>query len=185
LERQKPPNRRITLTLSDEEPMAAAARIAGGSYSSKELPPPRKTRHVLRIGERQAVNRIAERGMDRPKLTLRAFPDLPYPAAFLRGAFDGDGSAGRYLQTNVKHQPYRDRLQCFLFGGPVFLQGVVDFLATQGIKSRPVHPRRGKPIYYVQWSHKDSLRLAEIMYSDPGPYMERKWAKFYANPERF
>lgn len=180
-------NWRITLRLTDEDILATAAGIAGCSYQTAPnmhgmgINP--KPVHTLRFGERHAVSRIAALGMSESKLTSRPFPDIKHPGSFLRGAFDGDGSVTRYVQKAVKRRP--ERLMSTLFGGPVFLAGVQDFLVGYGIKHHTVRPKepRGR-VFYLSWAHGDSMRLAGVMYSEDGPRMDRKYQKFFANPER-
>jgi len=59
-----------------------------------------------------------------------------------------------------------------LCGGRVFLDGLQAFLETQGIAPKRMEARG--PLYVVTWARRDSLRLEEIMYAEPGPFMLRK-----------
>lgn len=167
---------RIVVGLTDEAPMAEAARIVGGHY--RTIPkPPHKTYYRMQFAEGGAVRRIADKGMSEPKLTTRPWPDLPHPASFLRGVFDGDGCACVYKQKLIEGHPLR--LTCTLLGGPLVLQGAVDFLKLHGIKPKTPAPKTvAGAVYRVNWAHYDSLRLAEVLYSEPGPRMQRKLDKF-------
>src|SRR5579859_272007 len=96
----------ISLSMTDEEAVAAAAAIAGRGYSRVERRYEAwgsKPLYRFQIGHREAVSRIFAHGMAEPKLTTRPWPDLPHPASFLRGVFDGDGTVRTFLQRHRKH----------------------------------------------------------------------------------
>jgi hypothetical protein len=180
-------NWRVTLRMTDEDVIAEAARIAGCPYSTNDNPhgigAHPKPVHSIRFGERKAVGRIAALGMSEPKLDGRYFPAIKHPASFLRGAFDGDGSVHRQVEKRIKGHP--ERLMSVLFGGPAFLAGVQDFLYGYGIKHKTIwpHPPSGR-VSRIGWAHHDSLRLAAVMYGEPGPCLDRKHQRFVAHPER-
>jgi hypothetical protein len=61
-------------------------------------------------------------------------------------------------------------------GTRLLLAGMQEWLADQGIPSHAIG--RNGTGWRVQWSHRDSLRLAELMYGEPGPFLARKRDRF-------
>lgn len=176
--------------MTDEEAVAAAATIAGCRYGSYEREAPRKTIYRMQIGDRNAVARVAVLGMAEPKMVSRPWPDLPHPASFLRGAFDGDGCVHTHYHRYKKYgREYVNKtltVRTMLYGSVPFLEGLNRFLATQGISPKTIHAQRKSKsiIHFIEWAKGDSLRLADVMYSEDGPRLDRKYQKFFANPER-
>lgn len=168
--------RRVMLNLTDEEAIAGAATVIGCQYrtyaphaSSKG----RKPVHRLQFGDQVAVAHLAAIGFDEPKLTTRPWPELPYPASFLRGMFDADGSVLLHQQGGRKKSPFAPlRLYSKVYGSVPCLAGLQDFLAGYGIT--PKKPVRVGSTWIVGWNHRDSLGLARVMYAESGPHLRRK-----------
>jgi hypothetical protein len=125
--------------------------------------------HRLQFTDREAAGRLAALGFG-PKPD-RAWPAALASGAFMRGLFDGDGCV---LWRCVRGRNY---LLARLRGPVAVLDGAQKWLADQGFPARRVYPDGDG--HTVQWSHRDSLRLAEVMYSEPGPFMARKRDVFY------
>ena len=51
-------------------------------------------------------------------------------------------------------------------------EGVQAFLANWGITPKKIRAHNGT--WCAQWNHRDSLTLAEVIYSEPGPCLARK-----------
>lgn len=172
----------VQLNLTDEEAAAHAARIIGCRYHTHEQRwnhdgYERKPVHRLQFGARDAVGRFAAIGFDKPKLTTRPFPALPYSAAFLRGLFDADGSVTWHRQGGRKRSANAAlRLHSELSGGVPVLEGAQTFLADHGIAPKKIG--RNGSVWKVQWNHHDSLQLAAVLYADAGPCIARKRETF-------
>ena len=176
----------ISLDMTDEEAVASAAAIAGCGYRRTERGTGRKPIFRMQFGHRAAVSRIFAAGIAEPKLTTRPWPDLPHPASFMRGAFDGDGTVRSFYQhfrKNGREYVNRKRTLISQFcGNGRFLEGMQQFLGTQGISHKNTYPIKGG-IYGICWAKYDSLRLAQIMYSEQGPFIARKKDGFRLAPE--
>jgi LAGLIDADG-like domain len=162
----------IVLNLTDRDVLDQAARVIGeGHRFHKSQPPQKPTHQVLhRLAFTDEAGALARLGFG-PK-PERVWPDEIGSAAFLRGLFDGDGSVGWYGDGHGQSQ-YRRAMIC----GPLaVVTGAGSWLAEQGV--RPRDPRPHGSIWQLTWRHRDSLRLAEIMYSEPGPCMTRKRERF-------
>jgi LAGLIDADG-like domain len=166
----------VKLTLTDEDAVKKATEVTGARYHSYPQRPPRKTVHVTQFGDRPAVERLVNIGFgDKPL----AWPMLPHPASFLRGAFDGDGAVIWHQQGGRRKTVTTPlRLHTTLCGTALFLEGVQEFLAARaGISPKTISYHNG--IWRVQWNHSDSLRLAGAIYSEDGPRMDRKYLAFH------
>jgi hypothetical protein len=176
----RPGKPRIMLNLTDEDAMKHAVAITGGRYGTHSQPTfdgyNRKPVHRMSFGERHAVRRLVAIGFMEPKLTTRSWPDLPHLASFLRGAFDGDGSVLLHQQGGRKKTAGSPlRLHSALCGSVPFLEGVQAFLVPYGIAPKKILGGNAmKSVWKVQWNHRDSLRLAAMMYAEPGPFIARK-----------
>jgi hypothetical protein len=172
--------RAVMLNLTDEEIIAAAANVIGCPYRTYDQHPTaggRKPLHRLSFGHPVPVGRLAAVGFSEPKLTTRPWPELPHPASFLRGLFDGDGCV-TWHQQGGRHKTPRTpwRLFCHLCGSLPCIEGFQQFLHGYGIS--PKKPIRNGSIHRVNWNHADSLRLAAVMYSEAGPCLQRKRETF-------
>lgn len=177
----RPGKARIMLNLTDEDAMKHAVAITGGRYGTHSQPIfdgyNRKPLHRMSFGERHAVRRLVAIGFMEPKLTTRSWPDVPHPASFLRGAFDGDGGVLLHQQGGRKKTAATPmRLFSSLCGSMLFLEGVQAFLAPSGITPKKIIDTGS--VSKVQWNHRDSLRLAAVMYAEPGPCIARKRETF-------
>jgi hypothetical protein len=170
---------KIQLNLTDEDALSAAAKIAGRPYHTYQQPPqtngkPQLPLHRLTFDPGPAaVRQMITLGFG-PK-PARLWPGPPLASgAFLRGLFDGDGCAGwRRVAGNYYLQSR--------FRGPyAVLDGAQQWLTGQGFSPRRVYLDGDG--YTVQWSHRDSLRLAEVMYGEPGPFIARKRDVLYGEP---
>lgn len=166
---------RVQLNLTDEEAIRHAAEIAGCSYrtyaaQARDDGWVRKPLHRLSFSNRVSVPRLTAIGFGQKPLE---WPEIPHPASFLRGAFDGDGSVLLHQQGGRRKTPNSPlRLHSTLCGTLPFLEGTQDFLAAYGISLKKIG--RNGTIWQVQWNHADSIRLAGVIYSEPGPYLSRK-----------
>jgi hypothetical protein len=161
-----PGSGRVQLNLTDEDAIEAAQALTDGRrYASQ--PPAKPTHRALhRLGFTDEAGVLARLGFG-PK-PERVWPDEIGSAAFLRGLFDGDGSVGWYGDGHGQSL-YRRAMIC----GPLaVVTGAGSWLAEQGV--RPRDPRPHGSVWQLTWRHRDSLRLAEIMYAEPGPCIARK-----------
>jgi len=171
-------DRRVHLNLVDEQTLAAAAALVGRSYGTS----PGKKRpgggrysplHRLTFTDDEFVSALVSLGFG-PK-PLRPWPSALTSGAFLRGMFDGDGSVRWVLARNECTPHLRTVLSCQV---PV-LEGCQGWLTGRGFRPGCIVPRPHSPgSGQLQWAHYDSLRLAKLMYAEPGPYMTRKRAAF-------
>jgi hypothetical protein len=169
---------KVSLALVDEQAIALAAEIAGCSYSTYNRRADRRALHSIRIGHRVAVQRLRDRGLTERKSLIAEWPEFPHSSAFMRGAFDGDGSVGWYATDRGQGRRGAElRLHASLCGSVHFLDGVQRHLVAYGISERKILPHGS--IHRLQWNHADSLRLRDVLYADGGPCLERKRSIFF------
>lgn len=164
---------RIILNLVDGDVIGLAAEVIGPAHRRYPPQPPRKPawRPLHRLEFTDTLGALAGLGF-RPK------PDRRWPAELasaelLRGLFDGDGS----VCWHDGGRGEKPRLRAVLDSPAAVLEGANQWLADQGIRPRNLN-RHGPVGWRLRWAHRDSMRLAAIMYAEPGPCMARKQAVF-------
>lgn len=160
----------------DREITDEAARILGVRVSTYAPPAPRKPFHTVRVSGKP-VDRLIAAGLGHDKTMSGGLPDLArglHAAAFMRGLFDGDGSVGLYVNpSKVSQEP---RLKSHLVGTPEAMHDAREVLvARAGVRRNKVCSHSGsRLVAQLFFNHADSLRLAEFIYSEPGPFLARK-----------
>lgn len=164
---------RIILNLVDGDVIGLAAEVIGPAHRRYPPQPPRKPtwRPLHRLEFTDTLGALAGLGFG-PKPERRWPAELASPE-LLRGLFDGDGYVG---WVSDKRWPTLRYLKSAMGGPPAVLDGMQLWLSDQGISPKKVNRNGGG--WQVQWSHRDSLRLAAIMYADAGPCLARKQAVF-------
>lgn len=172
----------VVLSMTDEQAVRDAAHVAGCRYHRRAQTPPRRDVFTMKFGAASAVAALVGLGLEPRKSLTAPWPTLPHPDAFLRGAFDGDGSVGWYVQGNQakRRAGAPPRLHSSLCGSHAFLDGAQRFLAEKGIEPRKINTH-GR-VWRLQWNHRDSLTLRDVLYSDGGPCLERKREQFFKHP---
>ncbi len=164
----------IHLSLAEEELVSAAAQVVGRPYRTYPQRPrngrPRRPLHRLFFTDHVLAGQLRALGFG--LRSGRAWPVQLASAAFLRGLFDGNGWAGWHYDPRAG----RSYLNSTMSGSPPLLTGMQAWLAGQGIAPKTIN-RNGSG-WQVRWSQRDSVRLAGIMYSEPGPFRARNRGRF-------
>lgn len=126
-----------------------------------------KTRNavICTIRSDRIYQRLCEIGITPRKSKCLKFPsDIPEEQLhhFLRGYFDGDGSA--YIRSNDNRVGFK------LLGTKDFLSVAVRYLPGN---MRPTK-RRGENIWCIQTTGTAAIRVLEYLYKDATIYLERK-----------
>lgn len=138
---------------------------------------PWKTKHLIRIVNKELFNRFLEIGMTPRKSLSLHFPAVPakYLSDFVRGYFDGDGHVffGQYRAKGRKK--IRRVLQTGFTSGSrqflVILRRRLHRVAGLGLGS--LHPNG--PSWELSYSARDSRQLYYFMYpSTTVPHLKRK-----------
>lgn len=167
--------RHILITSVDLELAEQAASIAGVSAHARTQAPPRKALYTVRIGQRAAVDALASLGLRPRKSLVNTFPELPRASErhFIRGFFDGNGTASLARNPSVKSPDWPARLISAFDGAERTLAGIQTVLEREaGIAPKKIQPH-GR-VRRIRFNHGDSLRLAEFMYAEGGPCLTRK-----------
>jgi intein/homing endonuclease len=128
----------------------------------------RKTRYLLRIGNRTLYRRLAEIGLTPHKSLTIPFPNIPkeFLGAFILGYFDGDGCA--FLEKNT-HGNLKRLLTIFTSSSHLFLVTLRELLQTHAGVSDKKITNHGSTLstYQLRYSTKDSLLIFKYMYNSP------------------
>lgn len=135
----------------------------------------------LSIGSMDMIKRLRELGLHSNKSLTIQFPNIPkeYELDFIRGFFDGDGSIEYKRQIhNVKNSDtYQLRFRLFS-GSYGFLDSIMIILIKHGLKEKTIHSSKGKNLYSITYSTKESYKLYDLLYKENDLYLERKKLKF-------
>lgn len=166
-----PGNDKIILSQTDSGVLAAAIALVGPEHQVR-IQEPRKPTHqrCYYLDFIDKSDELFRLGMELK--TDRRWPAEIVSASFVRGLFDGDGC----VHWRPGKETARWYLRTVLCSPAAVLEGARDWLAGQGMSRANINKHGSS--WAVTWHHADSLHLAEIMYSEPGPYMERKRARF-------
>lgn len=134
----------------------------------KAIRTPRKTYHLLRIGDQQLYNDLTRLGVIERKSCIVTFPKVPkkYLPFFVRGYFDGDGCV--YLEKSENNSTKR-LTTIFTSGSLVFLDQLRSILADEiGTPEKKkisiTKGSAGTVAYQLRFSSRDSLKLYYFMY---------------------
>jgi hypothetical protein len=130
---------------------------------------------VLVVTSNQLCNDLIRKGCSPRKSLILLYPDSGYfyRRHFVRGYFDGDGSIfvneAAYCQPTIKFVGTLD-----------FLHGLQEVLITEvGLNKTSIYVHKHTPACYLAYTGRGNIRkLYEYLYAEPGPYLERKKAKF-------
>lgn len=170
----------VAFTSTDRELIELIKRLMNASNTIESYSNPKKdwkTRYVLQIGSKNIYKRLLELGFTPRKSLTLIFPEIPDDilGAFLRGYFDGDGSASfAFYKRKNRHNPQKVlniRLRC---GSKNFIEILQKKLVSVADISKGhlyFHSRAYELVYVT----KDVIKLYSFMYpSDNLPYLERK-----------
>jgi len=170
---------RISLCLNDRDLLLRVAKAMGSDHTITESKY-QKNMNVLIFGREKIAQDLLRLGMKPRKSLDVKFPKVPkeYLNYFIRGVFDGDGSV--YYDLRSKDSPLKT---IFTSGSREFIYALEKVLQGLGMPKRVIYESgaTGKPISYMfRYSHKDSLRLFNIIYKNIGNqlYMKRKYERF-------
>lgn len=140
-----------------------------------------KTINKIAIYSNQMHQDLVLHGCIPAKSLIITFPNLSKNLIphFIRGYFDGDGSVGIYMNS-TKKKLYTLR-SSFCSGSKVFLEQLQQFLP---VKTYKIKIRKNPMLFTVNFSVKDSIKLAEYMYKDATIFLTRKKKKFDNYRER-
>lgn len=143
----------------------------------------------------RVVNRLVQLGMLPRKSLILPWPAVPAPylADFVRGYFDGNGTAN--IRSDNRDAIPRPKYYCFFATGSLeFAQGISQAIADanpglKAVKPSPVHPK-GAPraSWQLNYGGSSAERVAEFMYYPGHPHsLARKrrvyedWLRLKAN----
>ena len=170
---------RISLCLNDRDLLLKVAKTMGSDHTITESKY-QKDLNVLIFGREKIARDLLQLGMKPRKSLDVKFPEVlkEYLRDFIRGVFDGDGSV--YYDLRSKNSPLKTT---FTSGSREFICALEKVLQGLDLPERVIYESgtAGKPISYMfRYSHKDSLKLFDIMYKNIGNqlYMKRKYERF-------
>lgn len=144
--------------------------------------PKRKTRYVLRVGDKDIYSDLKKLGLYPNKSKTVKFPNVPkeFLPDFVRGYFDGDGCVTIERSKNIYGETILKRL------GTSFTSGSYDFLSVlsedlffaAGIKKDVYKSHRS---FQLRFSTAESIILFRFMYDllrKDGLFLQRKFDVF-------
>lgn len=167
---------RVSLSLVDLQAIEAAAEIIGAPINRL---PPRKPHHRpqfrVTFGDPDAVAALRSLGLAERKSLVAELPGLPSHLMrhFVRGYFDGDGSVGIYPGSSGI-----PRMESSFCGAWPLIESLREVLAGIGVSRKKVLGMNAGRSAFYRLRLNDSLRLADYMYRDGGPRLERKHQVF-------
>ncbi|MBL7131162.1 MAG: hypothetical protein ISS45_07155 [Candidatus Omnitrophica bacterium] len=170
---------RISLCLNDRDLLLKVAKTMGSDHTITESKY-QKDINVFIFGREKIARDLLQLGMKPRKSLDVKFPEVPseYLRDFIRGVFDGDGSV--FYELRSKNSPLKTS---FTSGSREFICTLEKVLQGLSMPKRVIYESgtTGKPISYMfRYSHKDSLKLFDIMYKNISNqlYMKRKYERF-------
>jgi len=170
---------RISLCLNDRDLLLKVAKTMGSDHTITESKY-QKDINVFIFGREKIAQDLLRLGMKPRKSLDVKFPEIPkeYLRDFIRGVFDGDGSV--FYELRSKNSPLKTS---FTSGSREFICTLEKVLQGLSMPKRVIYESgtTGKPISYMfRYSHKDSLKLFDIMYKNISNqlYMKRKYERF-------
>lgn len=153
--------RYVRITSTDLQIISDIKRSINSGHNlvriSSDLPN-RKTRYLLRIGNKDIYSDLEKLGLYPNKSTTIRLPLIPneFMPDFLRGYFDGDGGVSIEFSKGIHVDKILKRLVVsFTSGSCLFLTALSDALmAVIGYK-KPVY--NGHKAYQLRFSTKDSI----------------------------
>jgi transposase-like protein len=167
-------NQRISIYQKDPAILHDIARVMEFTSYKLTKTGANQSIYTLRIGSVDTVASLAQYGLTpgSKSLTIRVPATLQYPADFVRGYFDGDGSGGWYKLARTK--TLRIGFSC---GSREFLEDLKE-LIPDGIGGP--YNKKDHSYALLTSSREQALSLRDWMYnSESGLYIERKRAKLY------
>jgi hypothetical protein len=177
-------NGAISLSMNDREVLE---KVKGAMGSEHPITPSKHQQGLfhLKFARVRLVNDLVKFGIGPRKSLIVKFPPVPeaYLADFIRGVFDGDGSA--YFVKGTTRYVLRTQ---FCSGSEDFITKLEINLQKIGLPRRNIYAQKTKNgmFYKFVYGHKDSQRLFNILYKNyPNiPFMERKYRKFIEGFQR-
>ena len=141
----------------------------------------RKTRYVLKIGNKYLYNSLLQYGLHPHKsLTVKMPPIEHNLRDFVRGYFDGDGCVYFEKSKGIKQKTIIRRLAViFTSGSKKFLEGLRNNLKTSiGFSQEKIY--KSQRAFQLRCVTKDSIKLFDFLYKDvlPDLYFKRKLKPF-------
>ena len=141
--------------------------------------------HVFRlqIGSKIMYDDLVALGFVDCKSNRMLMPKIPVQFAndFIRGYFDGDGNVWTGLLNKKRNKPTHVIQVVFTSGSLNFLNGLLILIRKLGVKNGSIFTSKTKNFSRLQFSTKDALKLAEIMYNGQSKlFLQRKKLRFEA-----
>ena len=142
----------------------------------------RKTRFILRIGNKSLYNALRKLGIYPSKSLTVKFPNIPshFLSHFVRGYFDGDGCIFLEMRKGITRDRIIKRLSAiFTSGSQNFLVELCKLLG-RSLKLKQSKIYRGHRSYQLRYFTSDSIELFKFMYGNcsRGAYLTRKFDYF-------
>jgi len=152
----------VGLSLRDVQHLIKLRAFLGCNGAISESP----VRNTCQFSVRS--NRLASRLLELGRYGPAIHADLAASVDFWRGAFDGDGTLGRYRVPPTE----RYRSQVGMVGSLMMMEGFSIFLESHGF--RRLRPRPTKNIYQVATTGAPAEGIVSLLYEKPLVALTRK-----------
>lgn len=149
---------------------------------TKSVNPNRKTRFILRIGNKNLYNSLEKLGLYPSKSLTVKLPNIPekFFPHFVRGYFDGDGCVFLEMSKGKTRDKIIKKLSViFTSGSQDFLKELCNRLGNI-LELRQTNVYKGHRSHQLRYFTADSIKLFKFMYGncDEGIYLARKFDYF-------
>jgi intein-encoded DNA endonuclease-like protein len=155
------------------ESLESAHKISASLPKGKE-----KIKYRLQIGSKQICLSLRALGIEFRKAHTLSMPDVPKGLLgdFVRGYFDGDGNVWVGLVHKERVHSLPVLFTAFTSCSKGFLESLQKVLIQKGMGKGSLVSLKSGAYYRLQYSIKDSLQLACLMYEMPlgSLYLKRK-----------
>lgn len=137
----------------------------------------------LKMNSEEMIGDLKKIGLTERKSLTKEFPNIPeeYELDFIRGYFDGNGSVGRQYPTNSmgkRTETCQIRVR-ICSGSEEFLSVLKDKLIKYELKDKKISAGKGRTIFEVCYSTKESLILYDLIYKNKESMkLSRKYEDF-------
>lgn len=148
----------------------------------KSIWPNRKTRFILRIGNKNLYEALIKLGLYPSKSLTVRLPNIPdqFLSHFVRGYFDGDGCVFLEMARGITKDRIIKRLSViFTSGSCEFLKELCKVLGKE-LELRQAKVYKGRRSYQLRYFTADSIKLFKFLYRNcrSGTYLTRKFDYF-------
>jgi hypothetical protein len=137
---------------------------------------------TLNIISKTLTDRLKELNVIENKSLVITMPNIPkeFIIDYIRGYFDGNGSVGVQYPKSKRTETKTAQIRVRICGGSeVFITQIRDVLHEFGLRNVSVRKKKGKQVYDICYSTKDSFKIYELFYKNTNIItLQRKKEKF-------